>query len=136
MKILIFSLIILVSVFICSCSEDSGPTASNNQGTSNHAPELPKNPFPHNDTTGVSRILTISWESTDPDAGDTVKFDVYMSNDNPPANVLISNLLTSSYNVPYLLNGNTLYYWRVVAKDNHGAVTSGNVWQFTTGATY
>jgi TolB protein len=125
-----------ILLFIYGCTEP-GPTIGNNSGSgSNHAPELPKNPFPHNDTTGAPRILTISWTCEDPDAGDTVKFDIKMANVNPPDLTLVTDITTPYYSVPYLLAADSTFYWRVTAKDNHGAVTSGNVWKFRTGSTY
>ena len=33
---------------------------------------------------------------------------------------------------PGQLNNNTTYYWKIVAKDNQGATTSGPIWNFTT----
>ncbi len=121
-------------IFVFSCNQDSDPV-NQNQGTTNNAPELPKIPYPPDDTIGIQRLnLTVSWTCNDPDPEDTVKFDIYMANDNPPANILVSGISTRSYLVSYLLAANTLFYWRVVARDNHGATTSGNVWKFTTGS--
>lgn len=37
----------------------------------------------------------------------------------------------SSYN-PGTLDYGTTYYWRIVAKDAHGAIVFGNLWHFTT----
>jgi hypothetical protein len=34
----------------------------------------------------------------------------------------------------YSYHPNTIYYWKIVAKDNHGNETSGPIWHFTTGA--
>jgi hypothetical protein len=31
-----------------------------------------------------------------------------------------------------MLNSNTTYFWKIVARDNQGATTSGLVWHFTT----
>jgi len=124
------------TLFVIYSCNDSGPTIDNTNTTGNHAPELPKNPFPHNDTTNVPRYnLTVSWTCEDPDAGDTVKFDIKMANINPPDLTLVSNITTPYYAVPFLLAADTTFYWRVVAKDNHGAVTSGSIWKFTTGLT-
>ncbi len=30
------------------------------------------------------------------------------------------------------MSSNTKYYWKIVAKDNHGATTTGPIWDFTT----
>jgi hypothetical protein len=38
----------------------------------------------------------------------------------------------SSWDPPGVLKYNTTYYWKVVARDNHGATTEGSIWNFTT----
>ena len=131
----LFPLFAFTFFFIYSCN-DTGPTIGNNSGSGgNHAPEIPKNPFPHNDTTGAPRLVTVSWTCEDPDEGDTVRFRIYMENNNPPTLQLVDSLTASSFFVPFLLDSNRVYYWRVIAKDNHGAVTSGSTWKFRTGST-
>jgi len=40
---------------------------------------------------------------------------------------------TSTSYDPGALSYNTKYYWKIVAKDNYGATTTGPVWDFTTG---
>jgi hypothetical protein len=42
-----------------------------------------------------------------------------------------SNHGSTSYN-PGSLSYNTKYYWKIVAKDNHGASSTGPIWCFTT----
>jgi hypothetical protein len=60
----------------------------------------------------------------------TVTYNVYLgTSDNPP---LISSNLTESKYIPSGLSYNTNYYWKVVARDNHGITTEGSVWSFTT----
>ena len=65
-----------------------------------------------------------------PDTGDTVTYDVYFGTDsNPP---MVSNdQLETTYD-PGTLNYSTLYYWRIVAKDEHDAFNESEVWCFIT----
>lgn len=113
------------------CKKDD---TSVNNGNTNNSPTQPKNPLPHDSATGIddSTDVHLSWESTDPDLNDTLKFDLLVGTSLPLSEVPIAaNLVSPSYNLGTLTFPGTTYYWKVVAKDNHGAVTSGNVWRFT-----
>ena len=61
---------------------------------------------------------------------DTVTYDIYFGTTSPPPK-LVSNHTDSSYQ-PATLQGNTTYYWKIIAWDNHGASTPGSTWSFTT----
>jgi hypothetical protein len=100
----------------------------------NNPPTVPANPFPPDSAMNVddSTALILTWESTDPDINDTLKFDLFAGTSLPLSNVpLAANLVNPSYNMGLLFPGVT-YYWKVTAKDNHGASATGNVWRFTT----
>ena len=65
----------------------------------------------------------ISWTCTDPDS-DVVTCDIYFGIDSIPP-LIYSDLYTSHdsvfiYNIGTLSN-NTVYYWKVLARDEHGA---------------
>jgi len=97
----------------------------------NNPPYKPGNPSPADGATDISITNTsLSWSGGDPDAGDTVTYDVYFGTDsNPP---MVSNdQLETTYD-PGTLDYSTLYYWRIVAKDEHGASNESEVWCFTT----
>ena len=97
----------------------------------NNPPHLPSNPSPANHATGVDINADLSWTGGDPDAGDTVTYDVYFGTGSTPP--LVSNdQLATTYD-PGTLGYNTKYYWQIVATDNHGASTTGPLWDFTTG---
>ncbi len=98
----------------------------------NNPPNTPASPSPANAATGVSTVPTLSWTGGDPDAGQTVTYDVYFGTSASPP-LLVSNKATTSH-APGTLVASTLYYWRIVARDNLGATTSGPTWSFTTGA--
>ncbi len=74
----------------------------------------------------------LRWDGGDPDAGDIVYYDVYFeANVNPPTSRVVNDT-TNRYWYPGKMNSNTTYYWQVLACDNHGDCTSGDVWRFTT----
>ena len=93
-------------------------------------PFTPNNPSPENGALGVSIDSDISWTGGDPDPEDTVTYDVYFGNTNQPPKVA-SNQSETSYD-PGTLAYNTIYYWKIMAWDNHHASTAGPLWQFTT----
>jgi hypothetical protein len=96
----------------------------------NQPPYTPYNPSPSNHATGVSIYADLSWSGGDPDASDTVTYDVYFGvSPSPP--LVSSGQSATSYD-PGTLSYGTTYYWKIVAKDNHGASTTGPVWDFTT----
>jgi hypothetical protein len=51
---------------------------------------------------------------------------------NLPLPLKARNLSTQSYK-PGVLTGNTQYYWKVIARDNHGTITESPMLSFTTG---
>ena len=97
----------------------------------NNPPYTPSNPSPANGSTGVAIDTGLSWSGGDPDSGDTVTYDVFFGTTSPPPK-LESNQTGTSYDIPGLLQGNTTYYWRIIAWDTHGAFTVGPLWVFTT----
>jgi len=96
----------------------------------NSPPYKPGNPSPADGAVDIPIDTDLSWSGGDPDAGDTVTYDVYFGTDsNPP---MVSNdQLETTYD-PGTLDYSTLYYWRIVAKDEHGASNESEVWCFTT----
>jgi len=98
----------------------------------NQPPYPPSNPTPANGSTDVSINTDLSWQGGDPDSGDTVTYDVYFGTSSTPPHVAY-NQSSLSYD-PGTLTYSTLYYWRIVAWDNHDASTAGPLWHFTTAA--
>jgi len=97
----------------------------------NHPPNTPSSPDPGNGSTDVSIITDLSWTGGDPD-DDTVMFDLYFGQTTTPPKIA-GNLTNTTYTSLGTLLDNTLYYWRVIATDNHSASTNGPLWMFTTG---
>jgi PKD repeat protein len=98
----------------------------------NNPPYTPSNPSPSNHATGQSINADLSWTGGDPDAGDTVTYDVYFGTTTSPP--LVSNDQSGTTYDPGTLSYNTKYYWKIIATDNHGASTTGLLWDFTTGS--
>jgi formylglycine-generating enzyme required for sulfatase activity len=97
----------------------------------NRPPLAPYNPNPADESMiiGVTSV-TLSWDSYDPD-GDTMTYDVYFDTNVNPTTKVSSNQ-TENTLIRSNLSYETTYYWKVVAKDNHGGVTESPVWKFTT----
>jgi hypothetical protein len=107
----------------------------------NHAPEIPAVISPADGAVSQSLYTTLSWEGGDIDAedGDVITYDVYFSTNEILVDIEDVSVLTcSDMKVCYCepgansLDGETTYYWKVVAKDSYGEINSGSVWSFTT----
>lgn len=127
MRTLIFVCMVPVLFMFGGCSK-SNPTGG---GHDNHAPNTPSNPTPANGSIVQDTSLQLAWTGGDADAGDAVKYNVYLDTTYPPTTKVTSQPQTdTSYNMSGL-SRNTSYYWRVVATDGK-ATTQGDVWLFTT----
>ena len=78
--------------------------------------------FPANMSTGITLTTSLSWSAYDPDPDDTLVYDIYFGASSPPP--LVSSNQTGTSYQPGLLSYATRYYWRIVARDNHGTETS------------
>ncbi len=107
-------------------SATSTPTRTPTQGaTSTPTPTQPT--FTPTPTQGSGTVL--SWSGGDPD-GDMVRYDIYLGITSNPQ-LVADNVLNSYYN-PGVMQENTTYYWKIVAKDD-STQTIGPLWRFTTG---
>lgn len=93
-------------------------------------PYLPSNPSPSDGAVNQPIEVDLSWTSGDPDPGDTITYDVYFGI-STPLPLVSENQTQTTYN-PGTLSYNTIYYWQIVATDNHGSSTEGPIWSFTT----
>ena len=100
------------------------------EAESNLPPYTPSNPVPSDGASNVVLDVVLRWSGGDPD-GDDVWYDIYLDTVNPPRNKIISGLMANSYSyeLEYLLQ---TYYWKIVARDNHNAISEGPIWSFTT----
>jgi hypothetical protein len=98
----------------------------------NHPPFPPRNPNPDDGEIMVDPEIILSWTGDDPDPGDIATYDVYLSENSPPWQV-VSNQSENTYDPTGALNNYTTYYWKIVSWDYHGASIEGPIWEFTTG---
>jgi hypothetical protein len=98
----------------------------------NNAPYTPANPSPSDGATDVSIDAVLSWTGGDPDAGDTVTYDVYFGTTTSPP-LVVEHQSETTYD-PGTLDHSTEYHWQIVATDNHGASNESEIWNFTTTA--
>ena len=96
---------------------------------SNHKPNKPSSGSPLNKLNNVPINTIVEWEGGDPDPEDTITYTINLSSDPRPLYIDIS---TSNSYSPAILDYATTYFWQIVAEDNHGAITEGPIWQFTT----
>jgi len=96
----------------------------------NNPPNTPSAPSPADGAADQAKDVDLSWTGGDPDPGDNVTYDVYLGDSSPPP-LVVSNHGGPSYD-PGTLEGGTTYYWKTVARDNHGATAEGPEWDFTT----
>jgi hypothetical protein len=97
--------------------------------TTNGPPAPPPcNPSPADGAEGVSTIVMLRWGcGFDPEER-PVEFDIRLgTSPNPP---FFRN--TESREFLIVVDFNTTYYWRIIARDDLGNETEGPVWSFTT----
>jgi len=98
-------------------------------GVSNSPPDTPSNPVPPDGAVYQSINPVLGWAGGDPD-NDPVTFDVYLGVDPDPP-MVVEGLTDQSYSATNL-NDETVYYWKIVAQDDHANITIGPIWSFTT----
>src|SRR5260221_7369871 len=126
---ILFIPVFFLSFYINSCSYNTYPGPINTNNTGNAAPNIPGNPSPPADTT-ISGFyhVSFSWQGGDPNAGDTITYDLYLSTSSPATDLLAGNLSITSYDLGVPAPGS--YYWRVTAKDQKGLTASSPNWHF------
>jgi len=91
---------------------------------------IPNNPNPCNNAIDIKTEQYLSWSGGDTDLNDITTYDIYFGKTNPPPNVA-NNQFGNTYN-PGTLEKNTIYYWRIISKDNYGTTNVGPIWSFKT----
>ncbi len=101
-----------------------------NKGDVNNPPEKPSNPSPEHRETNQDIDVDLSWTGKDPD-DDTVYYDVYFGKNTNQLNCVSQKQTITTFN-PGILEYEEKYYWKIVAFDNRGEKTNGDIWWFTT----
>lgn len=112
-------------------SETSSPVLSFT--TMNYPPQFNGSYTPANGATNIpltSPENKLSWSASDPTPGDVLTFDVYFGTSSPPP--LVSSNQTAMNYKPGQLDHWTIYYWKIVARDNHGAEAQSPILSFMT----
>jgi hypothetical protein len=125
-------LISLCCVLIYGCKKDDNPVHPPVQPT-NHAPLAASNPSPSDSAKEVSVPALLSWTCSDPDAGDILKYDLYIGVLNSADSLIDTNLTSTTYSLSGLQNYHS-YCWKIIAKDDKGLTTVSPVWRFITKA--
>jgi hypothetical protein len=97
----------------------------------NHLPFMPQLVLPEFNATISGTTTTLSWTASDVDTNNSLTYDVYLGTVNPPTTKVGTAITAASLNTSSLLP-TTIYYWKVVVKDNKGGETIGQVWSFKT----
>ncbi len=105
----------------------AGPASGATQAPAPQPPAAPGAPSPASGATNVDVNADLAWGAV---SGAT-SYDVYFGTSSSPA-LYASNVASPSLALPTMPAG-VKHYWKVVAKNAHGA-TSGAVWSFTTKA--
>lgn len=96
----------------------------------NDPPQPPSNPSPVGGEVGVPVTTSLSWSCSDADPDNTLRYDVYFGSGDTP--VLVSENQAAAAYQPPELSLDTTYSWQIVARDNYGEETPGELWHFTT----
>jgi hypothetical protein len=84
--------------------------------------------LPTSGSTGQAVSVTLRWHSS----SNATSYDVYLGTTNPPTSKVSSSQTDTAYFYSGLAN-NTIYYWKVVAKNINGSTdATGSPWNFTT----
>jgi len=98
----------------------------------NSSPYTPGNPSPADGSSENFVETVLSWSGEDPD-GDPVTYDVFLApNDETPEVQVCSAITSTTCDPPGDLLNSTLYYWKVIAKDDRGAESTSATWSIST----
>jgi hypothetical protein len=96
----------------------------------NNPPNAPTLLSPQNGAINQNTSITLNWTCTDPDS-DILSYDLYFGTFNPPTIIISANQTTTNF-IKTGLDTSTIYYWKIIAKDNHGDSSISSIYYFTT----
>jgi hypothetical protein len=97
----------------------------------NYPPSAPTAQYPTQNLVNVPVNSVLSWQCSDPD-GDALVYDVYFGTSSPPP-LLAQDIAVKSF-APAGMAFNTVYYWKIVARDVMGAQATSSLYVFSTGS--
>ncbi len=101
----------------------------------NRPPHAPYNPLPQDTSEDIDVSVELCWDAFDPDEGDTLTFDIYFDKSSTvPTTLIESDWAYQNLSLPPL-DYNAQYFWRVIARDNHGLTNTSEIWTFCTADT-
>jgi formylglycine-generating enzyme required for sulfatase activity len=101
------------------------------RSSANLPPYTPAALLPVDGTQGQPLDRQLSWAGGDIE-GDSVSYTVYFEIGQITPTVVVAQGQAGLTYTPGTLSPGSVYSWRVVARDSHGASATGPVWRFTT----
>ncbi|CAM1349850.1 hypothetical protein [Tenacibaculum insulae] len=98
------------------------------EGETNTAPFTAELVSPADEDSVSGTTVDLKWNGADSNTSDTLKYDVYFSEDADPV-MKESDLTDTTY--PVTVETGKTYYWKVNTTDNSGAKSIGQIWSFT-----
>lgn len=95
----------------------------------NHKPNIPMLSAPLQNATISGSETYLKWSCSDDDAGDVLTYDVYLGTSSSAKILKYSNVSIPQVIVSGLVPGTT-YYWKIIAKDESGALSESEIWSF------
>jgi len=99
--------------------------------TANAAPQTPSGPIPADGAADQRHDVVLDWAPCADADSDPVTYDVYFGKDALPGSPTVTGQVGTGHD-PGLLEPDTTYHWRVVARDPYGGEAPGPEWTFTT----
>jgi hypothetical protein len=108
----------------------SSQSATWSFNTLNNGPGTVTLTAPTDESMDITLDASLTWQAViDPD-GDDIVYDVYFGTDATPETIASADQASTSFEPS--LNSGTMYYWKIVAKDNNGGISESPIWSFTT----
>ncbi|WP_152285422.1 fibronectin type III domain-containing protein [Flavicella marina] len=109
-----------------------GFSCAKEESNLNSPPVSPTKVSPVNNLSCTELTLDLTWNTTSDPDGNALSYIVELSNDAGFTEKLLSET-TNNTNYRINLEKDNTYYWRVLAKDIHGATsTDEDIWSFNT----
>jgi hypothetical protein len=100
----------------------------------NLPPNPAKDPYPPDGATiPLGEGVILCWNGSDPNLCDSLLFDLYFDDVNPPLVMRMSETYVKCWEIPFELSKYKTYYWKVDTYDKSGEFTEGPVWSFIVG---